>query len=143
MKMYKVAEEQINRGLSPLARWILGSISGLFGTVMLLMANHGFAHDVENWMAYLAFGMFCIVIALTCFTWGVVRQFLGSCIGVTLFVLACWYILDELSAGTLISSRRSEPSVFNAVFFMVAFGVPGLAYAIKTKFGFQKRSKDE
>jgi len=136
--MYKEAEEHINNGLSLVPRIVLGSISGLFGVVLVFFGIHGFTHNVENWFGYFAFGMFCSFIALACVTWGRVRQFIGSCIGVIVFGLACWYLINELSGGVVISGKRSEPSVLNAIFFMIAFGLPGLAYTLTARFGFRK-----
>ncbi len=137
--MYKEADEHIKSGLSPVPRIILGSVSGLFGVVLVFLGIDGFEHHVGNWFFYVAFGMFCSFIALACVTWGRVRQFIGSCIGVIVFGAACWYLISELSGGVLISGRRSEPSVLNAIFFMIAFGIPALAYTIAARFGFQKR----
>lgn len=137
--MYKEAEKQINSGLSLVPRIILGSVSGLFGVVLIFLGADGYTHKVANWFGYFAIGMFCSLIALVCVTWGRVRQFIGSCIGVIIFVLACGYLVDQLAGGILMSGKRSEPSVLNAILFMIAFGVPGLAYALKARFGLRKR----
>lgn len=136
--MYKEAEKHINQGLSLIPRILLGTVSGLFGVVLLFFGIHGFTHNVENWFGYFAFGMFCALIALVCFTWGRVRQFIGSCIGIIIFGLACWYLITELSGGMLIIGKRSEPSILNAILFMGAFGIPGLAYTLLARFGFRK-----
>ena len=133
--MYKEAEEHIKKGLSLVPRILLGSISGLFAVVLLFIGVHGVTHSVENWFAYFAFGMFCSLIALASFTRGRVRQFIGSCIGISIFGLACWYLIAELSGGILIGGKRSEPSIFNAILFMGAFGVPGITYTLMTRFG--------
>ena len=140
--MYKEAEEQINQGLSLVPRILLGAVSGLFGVVLLFFGIHGFTHNVENWFGYFAFGMFCAFIALACFTLGRVRQFIGSCIGITIFGLACWYLIAEFSGGLIISGKRSEPSILNAILFMGAFGIPGITYTFFARFGFRK-SEDE
>lgn len=136
--MYREAEEQINQGLSLVPRILLGSVSGLFGAVLLYFGIHGFIHNVENWFGYFAFGMFCSLIALACFTWGRGRQFIGSCIGIIIFALACWYLIAEFSGGIIISGKRSEPSILNAILFMGAFGVPGITYTFFARFGFRK-----
>ena len=138
MAIYKKAEEQINQGLSLVPRILLGSVSGLFGVVLLFFGIHGFTHAVENWFGYFAFGLFCALIALASFTWGRVRQCIGSCIGIIIFGLACWYLIAEFSGGVMISGKRSEPSILNAILFMGAFGVPGLTYTLFAKFGFRK-----
>lgn len=140
---YKTAEAHINKGLSLVPRILLGLVAGLFGAVMLIFGIDGFTRNVENWFAYFAFGLFLSLIALACFTWGRVRQFTGSCIGIILFGIACWYLITELSGGVFISDRRSEPSVWNAILFMGAFGIPGLSYTFLARFGFRKHAGNE
>lgn len=129
--MYGVANEKINEGLSPFVRWFLAIIAGLFGVGMFIMAPSSSAP-----FGFIVFGMFCVFIALACITRGRVRQFLGSTIGLVLFIAALFYIYDQSTAGPIVSGARSEPSLLNSLFFMIAFGLPGIAYAIKAKFGF-------
>ena len=136
--MYKAAEEHIRQGLNLFPRILLGLVSGLFGVVLLFFGIHGFTHNVENWFGYAAFGLFCALIALACFTWGRVRQFIGSSIGLIIFGLACWYLIAEFNGGVLISGSRSKPSILNAIMFMGAFGIPGLSYTLFARFGFRK-----
>ena len=131
--MYKAAEEQINKGLSPLARVILGLISALFGVVMVLVAP-----PTDKAIFFYAFGIFCLLICVACVTKGRVRHFVGSVIGSMLLILSGWYLYAQLTGGPFISGRRSEPSLVNAWSFFVAFGLPGAAYALKTKFGWSK-----
>jgi len=133
--LYKAAEQEINKGLSPFARFILGFFSGLFGMVMVLIAP-----PASKAILFYAFGGFCLLICLATLTKGKVRQFIGSVIGCVLFVLSGWYMFSQITTGPIISGSRSEPSVINSVFFFIAFGIPGISYTIKTKFG---RSKNE
>ena len=128
--MYKRAQEEINKGLSPVARYILALFAGLFGVVMLLIAP-----PTDKAIFFYLFGVFCLLIAIASITKGRVRQFVGSLVGVALFILSLWYLYAEISGGVFISSRRSEPSVVHAVMFLILFGLPGIAYAIKVKFG--------
>jgi uncharacterized membrane protein (UPF0136 family) len=128
--MYKTAEEEINRGLSPVARSILGFFSGLFGIGMILMAPPD-----DNAIFFYAFGVFCLLIGAACITRGRARQFFGSIIGCLLFGLSAWYLYSQLTTGIFLSERRSEPSVIGSIFFFLAFGIPGITYAIKAKFG--------
>lgn len=128
--MYKAAEEYINRGLSLISRFILGLFSALFGMVMVLVAP-----PTGEAVFFYAFGIFCLLISIACITKGRVRQFVGSVIGSVLLVLSGWYLYSEITGGPFFSGRRSDPSVANALFFFVAFGIPGAAYALKTKFG--------
>jgi hypothetical protein len=131
--MYKAAEEQINKGLSPFARFILGVFSTLFGLVMILIAP-----PTDKAVFFYAFGAFCLLISVACFTKGRIRQFVGSIIGCVLLLLSGWYLYSQVTGGPFLSSRPSEPSVANSVFFLVAFGIPGAAYALKTKFGWRQ-----
>ena len=130
--MYKAAEEQINKGLSPFSRFILGLFSALFEVVMVLVAP-----PTDKAVFFYAFGAFCLLISVACVTKGRIRQFVGSFIGSILLILSGWYLYAQLTGGPFFSERRSEPSVVNAWFFFVAFGIPGAAYAIRTKFGFR------
>jgi hypothetical protein len=43
--MYKTAEETLKQGLSPVARFILGLISGLFGVLTILGVSEGTPPD--------------------------------------------------------------------------------------------------
>lgn len=131
--MYKAAQEQINKGLSPSARFVLGFFSALFGAVMVLAAP-----PTDKAVYFHAFGLFCILIGIACATRGRVRQFVGSAIGSILLVLSGWYLYSQLTGGPLISGSRGEPSLVNAWFFFVSFGIPGAGYAIKTRFGWRR-----
>lgn len=131
--MYKAAEQVINKGLSPFARFILGLFSGLFGIVMVL-----FAPPTIKAIFFYAFGGLYLLISLATLTKGKVRQFIGSIIGCVLFVLSGWYMFSQITTGPIFSGSRSEPSVINSAFFFIAFGIPGVSYALKTKFGWSK-----
>ncbi len=132
--MYREAEEKINEGLSPFSRFLLGSVSGLFGLMMILIAP-----PTDKQIYFYLFGGFCLVISLACIFKGRVRQFLGSLIGVVLAILSIWYLSAQLLEGGPIFSARSDQSIFNAIMFTVFFGIPGLTYAAKTKFGFSNK----
>ena len=137
--MYKAAEEQINKGLSPCSRFILGVFSALFGVVMILVSP-----PTNKAVFFYAFAIFCLLISVACVTKGRVRHFVGSVIGTVLLILSGWYLYAQLTDGPFFSARRSEPSVLNAWFFFLAFGIPGAAYTVKTKFGWrQNKTKTE
>ncbi|WP_448556690.1 hypothetical protein [Thalassotalea montiporae] len=127
--MYKSGQQVLNQGLSPFSRLLLGSITGLFGLVMFLIAP-----DMSKPIGIYMFGTFCLVIFVMCITTGKIRNYLGRLIGLTAFVLSIWYFLGQLGNGDLVSGNRSEPSVINAILFFFAFGFPGLWFAIKGKF---------
>ncbi len=130
--MYRKAHETINQGLGLGARLILGLVSALFGGVMLMAAGPG---DKASYL----FGAFCLSITVACFTTGRVRQFAGSVIGSAVLVVAVAYLVAEVKGGVVWSGRRSEPSVLNAVLFLLAFGIPGGGYAYKARFGWRRR----
>ena len=137
--MYREAEEHINNDLSLLPRILLGSVSALFGVVLTWFGIHGFMNNIESWPAMFSIGLFCLLISFANFTWGRLRQFIGSSIGIIVFILACWYLITQISGGSVISGKRSEPSILNAIFFMVFFGIPGITYTLTAKFGLNKR----
>ncbi len=132
--MYEQANKSINRGLSLGARIFLGVVAGLFGIVMFLVAP-----PTEKAIFFYLFGTFCLLISVACFTQSRLRQFVGSVLGSSIFVLGLVYLIAEVSGGSLWSGRRSEPSVFNAALYLVFIGIPGAAYAYRTRFGFPKR----
>ena len=103
--MYEQANERINEGLSFGARLMLGVVAALFGIIMFLIANP------EHREGFYAFGAFCMLIAIACFTKGRVRQFIGSLVGSTIFLVGVWYLAVELREGNLWSGVSSA---FNA-----------------------------
>jgi len=132
--VYEQANATINEGLSLGARILLGSISALFGVVMILVAP-----PTDKAVFFYLFGAFCLFITLACFTRGRFRQFVGSTIGVSIFIAGLAYLAWELMAGVYWSGRKSEPSVINALLYLFFIGFPGAAYAYKTRFGFPRK----
>ena len=130
--MYQQANETINQGLSLGARILLGSVAALFGLMMILIAEP--PHKVD----FIAIGVFCLLISLACVTRGRVRQFIGSCIGVAIFLAGVAYLVAELGGGVLWSGSRSQPSIGNAILYLILIGIPGAAYAYKARFGYRK-----
>jgi len=132
--MYREGAELITqKGLSPFSRAILGLFSGLFGAVMVLIAP-----PTDKQIFFYLFGGFCLTVCLACIFTGRLRQFIGSSIGVSVFFIAGWYLFSQIISGEFISGSRSQPSIINAVFFFILFGLPGISYAAKAKFGFAK-----
>ena len=128
--MYKEAEKQINRGLSLVPRLLLGTVSGLFGLMMILIAP-----PTDKGIFFYMFGGFCLLIFIACVTRGRVRQFVGSVIGGCIFLISFAYFASQLFGGGPIFSERSEPSIFNSSLFFFAFGLPGISYMLKARFG--------
>src|SRR5262245_27761097 len=102
------------------------------GAMMILIA------EPPNRAAFYAIGGFCLAISLACASHGRVRQFIGSCIGVVIFLAGVAYLIWEIGHGVLWSGQRSQPSVFNAILYLIFIGVPGAAYAYKVRFGYRK-----
>lgn len=132
--MYRHAEETINHGLSLGAMLLLGVLATLFGITMVLIAP-----PTDKAIFFYAFGIFCLLIALGCFTKGRVRQFIGSVVGCAVFGLGVWYLVIELSRGIYWPGARSEPSVWNACLYLVFIGIPGAAYAYRARFGLRRK----
>ena len=95
--MYKSGQHVLNKGLSPFSRILLGSITGLFGVVMILIAP-----EMSKPIGIYAFGAFCLIIFVMCITTGKLRNYLGRVIGLTAFGLSIWYLLGQLGSGELI-----------------------------------------
>ncbi|MFC4310111.1 hypothetical protein ACFPN2_13555 [Steroidobacter flavus] len=116
-------------------RIFLAVAAGLMGLVMFL---HGTtAEEDKAWFSY-AFGAFCMLIAAAAVLRGRAARFCGSLVGTCVFVAALLYLGHELATGPVTSGSRSQPSIVNAVLFLLVFGIPGLLYAIKARFGFSK-----
>lgn len=133
--LHRIAAKQITHGgLSVTARVILASFSALFAAVMFLTAP-----ATDKAIYFHAFGALCGLISIACLTSGRVRQFFGSIIGAALFVLSAWFLYSQVQSGHYLSRGPSDPSLLNSILFLVAFGIPGLRYAVKVRFGFGKR----
>jgi hypothetical protein len=88
-----------------------------------------------------AVAAFCFVLACACLTRGRPAQFFGSVIGIGLFLTGCWYLASMIAELRIsLGVRRSEPSVRNAILFLVTFGLPGAAYAWHAGFGLRRQS---
>jgi hypothetical protein len=131
---HKVAADRItSQGIGLVPRLILAVFAALFAAVMFFTVP-----DDGKAIYFRLFGGLCAVIALACIFTGRVRQFFGSVIGVSLFALAAWYLCSEATAGQFFSHGLGDPSALKAILFAFAFGLPGLGYAMKTRFGFRR-----
>jgi len=112
-------------------RWLLACVSGLFGIGMIVIAP-----SMDAAAPYLfGFAAFCLLTAIACVAPRRISQFAGSLVGVIVFALAGLYLLAALDVGPL---RGSEPpSPIDASLFAALFGLPGLAFAWKARFGLQ------
>src|SRR5580698_5896891 len=95
--MYREAGRTINHGLSLGARLLLGAFATLFGIITLLTAP-----PTNKAVFFYFFGIFCLLIAVACFTQGRARQFIGSVIGCTIFGLGIWYLAITFSRQLLV-----------------------------------------
>ena len=131
---HKVGADHItSQGLGLVPRIILAVFASLFAAVMFLAAP-----DDGKAIYFYLFGGLCAAIALICIFRGRVRQFFGSIIGVAVFALAVWYLWGEATGGSFVSHRPGDSSLLKAILFGFAFGLPGLGYAVKTRFGFRR-----
>ena len=134
---YRVAEEQINIGLSPFARWSIAFFAALFGIGMILMSSSS-GHQ----LGFIVMGAFCILIALACVTTGDFQQFVGSIIGLSIFIIGILYLYSQVTSGAKIYTGRTEPSVVLSILYIIFIGLPGIRYVIKARFGFKSKNDD-
>ena len=90
-----------------------------------------------------AFGIFCLSISFTCIVKGAARKVIGRVIGAAVFILSGWFLYSMVSTGVFISESYSEPSIINAIFFFINFGLPGIWYALFVKFPVSGESDEE
>jgi hypothetical protein len=114
-------------GLSRGSRIVLSAFSGVFGVVMVATAP-----PTDQAPAFYVIALFCLLICIACIGKLRVRQFLGSSVGSVLFAASLWYGCEHFG----------QPAFFNALVFFVGFGLPGLAYAASTRFGFWRKHVD-
>lgn len=120
------------RFLSLGPRLLLAAFSTLFGVVMIIIAPPA----LEQRMFFYAFGGFCLSIAVACVFAGRIAQFFASLVSTAVLGMALTYLGSELFGGALMSARPSEPSVLNAMIFLVVFGLPSAFYVWRARFGF-------
>jgi hypothetical protein len=125
-------ERRILRGLGLGPRIMLAVFAAVFAAVMFLTAE-----GPGRTFSYL-FGGLCVVVTLACVLPGRARQFFGSVVGTLLFIAAGWYLYSEIRSGPIFPERPGEPSVLFAGLFALICGLPGIAYALTTRFGFRK-----
>lgn len=113
------------------ARLLLGTISLVFGAMMILMAS-----GVEHRWGFYGFGAFCVSIGAACFTTGRVRDLFGSLIASGIVAAGIAYLVAEISSGPPVSGSAAAPSVLNALLFNVVFSLPAAVYLWRTRFGF-------
>lgn len=133
--MSSEADQEVSADMSLPARLLLGGTTLLIGALMVRIAS---PEEGDNKLFFYAFAGFCFLISFACVARGRPRQFVGSVIGAVVFASGLWYLAATLSAGPLASASRGEPSMLNALLFMGFFGLPGAAYAWRTRFGFRK-----
>jgi hypothetical protein len=131
--MYREGQEVLERGLSRGSRVFLGLVAGLFCAGMAVMAPSS-----GSPIGFYLFAVFCGSIALACLFTGRWRRLIGRFIGAAVFAASAWYFVGQLSAGTLISGSRSEPSILNALIFLLVAGLPGLLFALFGRFTWRR-----
>ena len=124
--------------MSLVARILIGVICLLVAGLMVIIAP-----DDENRIGFYGIAAFAVAAGAFCFASARLKDFLGSCVGVAAFVAGLWYLAGQLDSGEVYSGSRSRPSIINAVLFLVVFGLPGLLFALKTRFGFRRFGPNE
>jgi hypothetical protein len=106
------------------SRWTIGFFAGLTGILMILV---GMSADSSKIGIYF-FAGFCLCIAVMCFVPST-TPVLGRFIGLTLFTVCLWYLLQELFR------KQPDPngtgSVWGATKAMLIFGLPGAYVAVR------------
>ena len=119
--------------MSVWVRILLGAICLLVAALMAAIAP-----DDHNRIGFYGVSAFAGAAAAFLILSGRPRDFFGSCVGLALFAAGIWYLAGQLDAGHLYSGSRSRPSLLNAVLFLVSFGLPGVVFAVRTRFGFRR-----
>lgn len=116
--------------MSLAARILLALASAVFGLMVILVAP-----PTGKAIHFYGFGAFCLAITLACIFRGRLRRFFGSVIASVVLCAGVAYLGHEIAGGAWISPSRSQPSVLNAVFFLLFFGLPAGIYLFKARFG--------
>lgn len=124
--------------MSLIPRLLLACVAALFGVMMVVIAP-----PTDKAVFFYAFGAFCLAIASACVTRGRVAEFFGSVIGVSVMSLGAWYVFSMFAEGPILSGSRSQPSLLNALFFAIVFGVPIATYVWRARFGFRRENGDD
>src|ERR1700727_1856993 len=125
--MVRLGDNGILKGLSRVSRILLSFFSGLAGLVMVVTAP-----ATDKALGFYLVALICLLLCIACIGHTRARHLLGSCVGTVLFAASLWYGY----------ARFGRPEFFNALVFFVVFGLPGVAYAFGTCFGFWRKRVD-
>ena len=120
------------------ARFIVAIVSILSASVMMFSAGE----SLRPWLSYLV-AIFFFSIGLASLSRGRVARAAGSIVAIGVVVAGAAHLVSTLVNGEYRSGSRSEPSVVNAVLFLIVYGVPALAYLVYGRFTFGDASIDE
>ncbi|MCG6118057.1 MAG: hypothetical protein MEQ07_07665 [Aquimonas sp.] len=127
------ADENLGLGASLL----LGISTLLIGLMMVLIAT---PEEGAKKMFFYGFAGFCFLITIACLAQRRAREFAGSLVGVCVFTAGLWYLGSMLLEGPGSWLALDEPSALQAILFLLVFGLPGAAYALRLRFGFRRSS---
>jgi hypothetical protein len=120
-----------SKGTSRGTRWVLGSFALLFAIIFVY--SEQLAPSRAPLAVYVLAG-FCGLMALACFApkWsGPVVRILGLAV----FLAFASYLVHELLREPAKPyAGRSEPHWFNAILWLIVFGMPGLYVALRGKY---------
>ena len=116
-------------------RYIIAALIGPVGIFLSSLVSAS-----THWQFYLAPG-FCFLVVAACVTRGRTSRFFGSCIGLAVFAFTCLYAVSEAKTGRWLPAHRRDASLFGAIISVIVFGLPGLYWAWKARFGFKPQDK--
>ncbi len=134
----------------PNIRWLTSSVLGLLvGSIISMIfllfgvLSFGMATDSNAPVALVAFvllGVFCVACGVVFLM--LTGKFLFSLLGASLFAVGVWYLYSTLTAWGGEPGSQDGQSILYAVGFLAVLGLPGLVYALKSRFGFSTRRAD-
>ena len=110
------------------ARWTLGFFALFFAAAILYSES---ISPSKAPIAVFCFAVFCVLIAIACFSHAL-RGPAVRVVGGTVFLVGVYYLVSELtSKADQHYIDRAHPHWFNAIQFLVVFGLPGLYVALR------------
>ena len=125
--------------MSTVGRVIIGVICLVSGLGFVMTA----LYMQNDWILLLLAG-FCFAASLAMLARGRVARVSGGLVGLGLFLMGLAYLGYEVVQGVWISGSLGQPSVLNAVHFLLIFSLPGLAYAfsVRRELGMGRRREE-
>lgn len=113
-------------GMSRASMLVLGGVCAFFCAYMVYQASSG---TLASPTGGYVFAAVLAVGSVGCVARGRVQGAALRAIGGVVLLACLAYLAGEVANGELVSERRSQPSVLNAIMALIVFGVPG-AYVL-------------